>query len=342
MTREFTHLFLLKGEVPFYYFKHLYKKGVENYTHFVGTKEGSRIHLNKTVHRFEHTSLMANKLSFSLYMKHCGIPSPELVGHNLGKQFFYKDEHFQNNTKAELEAYFEKILNETKNQTLFLRPVASHGGKGCVRLTPENLKRAIAEHGDAILKESYVHNEWIEQHAKLNEIHPGCVNTLRLLTVVNLQGEVEVVVGFLRLGVGSSVVDNTAEGGIFVGFDLQNGRLYQKGYRAMEFGGEEVEEHPETHIRFSEFEVPFFKEACVLVVETAAAIPDMLIGWDVAITQDGPVIVEANEYPDLHGCDMIFNGLLRNAAFKRIADIANTERSSAAALFSGRLIHRKM
>jgi hypothetical protein len=53
--------------------------------------------------------------------------------------------------------------------------------------------------------------------------------------------------------------------------------------------------HPKTGVPFNKFRLPFWSEVCSLVKETAIKLlPVRTIGWDVAITPNGPVILEAN------------------------------------------------
>ena len=58
------------------------------------------------------------------------------------------------------------------------------------------------------------------------------------------------------------------------------------------------EEHPMAKIKFDTVKVPFVKEAYEMALKAALVVPEMrYIGWDIAITPKGPVIMEGNEYP---------------------------------------------
>ena len=57
-------------------------------------------------------------------------------------------------------------------------------------------------------------------------------------------------------------------------------------------------EHPMTKTKIVGFKIPKYKEAIKLVKIAAKVIPEIrYVGWDIAITKDGPVIMEGNEYP---------------------------------------------
>lgn len=56
--------------------------------------------------------------------------------------------------------------------------------------------------------------------------------------------------------------------------------------------------HPISNHKIVGFKVPMFNEAVNLVKECAKIIPEVAyVGWDVAISENGPVIVEGNCFP---------------------------------------------
>ena len=56
--------------------------------------------------------------------------------------------------------------------------------------------------------------------------------------------------------------------------------------------------HPDTGFRFAGFEVPYFPEVLAAAKNAAAHVPHELIGWDIAVTEAGPVIIEGNTVPE--------------------------------------------
>ena len=56
--------------------------------------------------------------------------------------------------------------------------------------------------------------------------------------------------------------------------------------------------HPGTEIFMPGRDIPFFKDALKLVKDAAITIPHVrFVGWDVAITNDGPELIEGNTRP---------------------------------------------
>jgi hypothetical protein len=68
-----------------------------------------------------------------------------------------------------------------------------------------------------------------------------------------------------------------------------------------------LEVHPKTGVTIRGFEIPLYKEAVDLCLEAALVEPRVgYVGWDVAITPDGPALVEGNLIP---GYDMPQNAV---------------------------------
>lgn len=155
---------------------------------------------------------------------------------------------------------------------------------------------------DKLIKcsESCIVEDFIEQHHFLNEIFSGSVNTLRILTLKQTDGEIFVINAILRSGrISTNHLDNIAQGGMSINLDMDLMRL-GKGYTFYEYGHEEYTLHPDTNFEFYMKTMPFFKEAMLLAKNAHKRFPMFtLIGWDIAITENGPTIVEGNRIPDL-------------------------------------------
>ncbi|GGW38684.1 sugar-transfer associated ATP-grasp domain-containing protein [Arenibacter certesii] len=317
ICKEVLVLWVTKKEVPMYYFKHLYKREIKNYKDYLGTKEAAEIREGKKLHQLEFTSILCNKLNFSLYCERSNIPTPKLIGHNLGNHFFSGSEMRKINNKTELIAFYEAIFESTQLETLFFRPLSQYGGKGIFKLRHDNIEAKLESEYQNLINGNYLYNEVITQHPKLNAIHGTSINSLRILTYIH-NGEVNIISSIFRLGTAGAVVDNTSSGGLFIGIDDKTETLKKEGYRNLEFGGEVLTKHPDTNFEFLGFKMPYYKEACELVKKATAVIPNRLIGWDVAITPTGPIIIEGNAHPDLFAADVAYGGLLKNKQIQRI------------------------
>ncbi len=127
------------------------------------------------------------------------------------------------------------------------------------------------------------------------------LSTLRVVTVLDHDDVCQVLYVYLRSAVVDSPVDNVSAGGLAALVDLHTGRLG----RATTGFGQQVDEHPLTGRRLTGLVVPFLQR--VLEVCRAAHIGVArdethlvpVLGWDVAVTADGPCFLEGNPLSDL-------------------------------------------
>jgi hypothetical protein len=138
----------------------------------------------------------------------------------------------------------------------------------------------------------------IRNHPDVARIFAGCLNTVRIDTLID--GEDCVInAALLKVGTGAAQVDNWSHGAIAMGIDLRNGALSSKGLRKYSFGRTFHEVHPDTGVRFEGIVLPLWHETLELARRAAFALrPHVTLGWDIAITPEGPVAIEANETGD--------------------------------------------
>ncbi|WOD44889.1 sugar-transfer associated ATP-grasp domain-containing protein [Hwangdonia lutea] len=320
IIKEILILTITKKEIPFYYFKYIYRKKVKNYQDYLSTKELVAIGSKKELHKPEYNTIIEDKLYFCLLLKQTKINTPKLVCYNFKSSFFYNNEVKQIASPLELIRFFENVFIESNIENLFFRPLSEYGGKGCFKLTKQNFKNQISEKYETIINGHFVHTEVIKQHESINKIHRNSVCTLRLISFVTPSKTVELIGAFIRFGVGHSVVDNASSGGFIVGINMDNGTLKNTGHYLPEFGAAEIEKHPDSGFVFDGFKIPFFKEACNEVVKAVKIIPDRFIGWDIAISEDGPTIIEANSGPHLPLSDIASGGILKNPHIKGLVE----------------------
>jgi hypothetical protein len=93
-------------------------------------------------------------------------------------------------------------------------------------------------------------------------------------------------------------VDNLHAGGLACPIDLETGVITAPGYSV--YMGEPRTHlvHPDSKHPLEGFQMPMHKEAMALVCEAAKRVPQVgYVGWDLAITDNGPVLIEGNPFP---------------------------------------------
>jgi hypothetical protein len=135
--------------------------------------------------------------------------------------------------------------------------------------------------------------EPIIQHKSLDALYPDSVNTVRVVTVY-INGKCDIVFAALKTGK-TSFVDNLNAGGIAAAVDIETGTVYTD---AVSKTGERFESHPVTHVPFMGFKIPMWESVVELVDKVSGITPELrFVGWDIAIANDGPLMVEGNYLP---------------------------------------------
>ena len=140
--------------------------------------------------------------------------------------------------------------------------------------------------------DDYIVQKIIKQHEAMSAIHPESVNTVRICSILMDDG-VYILSSCLRMGTGSSRVDNVTAGGISCGIK-EDGSLDEFSYTY--YTGERQKAHPNSSLIYSEFKVPSYDKAVELVKKAHPLIGHFrLVSWDIAIDDSGEaMLIEAN------------------------------------------------
>lgn len=217
------------------------------------------------------------------------------------KQNFLRE--FKEYTRRECivpgEESFEQFCDFLdKNPCFMAKPYDGLGGQGVQKVASADIadRQAYYNHckENRIFLEQLVH-----QHPDMNRLCPASVNTARIMTF-NDHGKPEILWMGLRVGNGVNPVDNFHAQGMGVAIDMETGKL--KG-DAIDKDGNRFAVHPTSGVTFDGFALPDFQKAVDLVLKGALESDKILvIGWDVAFSDQGPVIIEANRRP---GYDLV-------------------------------------
>ena len=215
---------------------------------------------------------------------------------------------------------------------LFVKPRQGNGGHSAERYdfehgtyrmssglqyTKQELMQSLLQQS---LKDDFIVQPRLVNHPALADISNDALSTVRVLTCRNEKGEPEATNVAFRMAVGSnSVVDNFHQGGLAAAVNMHTGAIGEASDIGMkpQMGWREV--HPVSGIRFKDRVLPDWRKVLALAVEAHKAFPARtLVGWDVAMLIDGPMIIEGNGKPDLDIHQRVERAPLGN---KRIAEL---------------------
>ena len=133
--------------------------------------------------------------------------------------------------------------------------------------------------------------QWINQHEEMSKAYPYAVNCLRISTMYR-DGKCTLLGGIFTLGVEKAEIANALQHSLFGLIDLETGEVFTD---LCDYSDNLYTNHPDTGFASKGFVIPYWKEIVEMVQKAAAIVPQVgYVGWDVAISENGPVLIEGN------------------------------------------------
>ena len=263
--------------------------------------------------KFNCCSILRDKILFNIFANGIGLDTPQNILYSANGHLY--------NYETKKEIFPNDILN-LGVQELFCKLIDGECGNGIFKLAIKDKKCYIDGQETTteyiyklLVSARYLAQTVISQHPLMASLHPQSINSLRLVTVKSLKdGIIRIWPSILRIGTGNNIVDNTSQGGLCVGIDFNTSKLKEYGFFKPQYG-RKTDIHPDSKIKFSEFELPFLNEAIKQAVYFHSMLPEIQsIGWDIAIGEYGPIFIEGNDNWEINGPQICNGGL--NHLFK--------------------------
>jgi hypothetical protein len=247
--------------------------------------------------------LVANKLEFDGHCRAHGIPTiptvalvhGEATADELGRERCFR--RWQQQVENwEADALFFKKVSGAHGEGAFLAE-RSNGSWNCggrQTTLPELFGDCLETPGGFLVQPR------VADHPAIRRLTgSSTLSTLRLVSV-RRNSHVEVPYALLKLAAGGGLTDHFdlgRSGNLIAAVDAVSGRLWPAvGSRDSEFTAmERFRENPRTGDLIEGSAIPYWTEAIALVIKAHATVPELkTLGWDIAITDSGPLVVEAN------------------------------------------------
>ena len=159
--------------------------------------------------------------------------------------------------------------------------------------------------GDYSIKELYNYlkdkdlllvEEVIKQHNYLNKLYSKSINRVTVVTI--LYNDITYIISInLNLG-NNSIVDSLKRGGMTNKIDIETGTsqhpFCDRGLNNYYF-------HPVTKEKINNIKLPYINEIKSLVKDLSKIIKTVrYVRWDIAITNDGPILIGASPLPNIY------------------------------------------
>ncbi|MDP3899830.1 MAG: sugar-transfer associated ATP-grasp domain-containing protein [bacterium] len=221
----------------------------------------------------------------------------------------------QHGNRIVRQSQLQNTLDLIGHTVIFCKPASySSGGKGIFTIQKQELSWLNEENRifDLEFLQTEMHGDWIlqlplENAKEIARIHNDSVNSFRVLTVFRPDGGSKVIYVSLKLGTSDTITDNAHTGGLYVGVDHQTGQLLGRGY---DEDLNEYDMHPVSKIPFKDIRISRVSEIVEYANRAAGLFSDLtIVGWDIALCDDGPYFLEGNSSSGLTIYQRPFKGL---------------------------------
>lgn len=245
-----------------------------------------------------------DKIVFTAMMTGLGFPVPELIAFHHARRRCFMGADLK--TREDLTAFLRGL-----DRPVFGKPLGGRWSLGAASLegydkTADAVTtlggqpfpvETLADEIAAFAEEGYLFQERLTPHAMLARVCGPAVGTVRLLTGMSPDGP-ELLAAVWKVIAGGNIADNFwRAGNMLAAVEGESGTVTRV---ASGLGREHRthEDHPDSGERLQGLVLPDWQEARALCLSAATALGGLrLIGWDIALTARGPVIVEANTLP---------------------------------------------
>ena len=266
----------------------------------------------------KYYSLARNKYIAHKMLERAGVRKSELY-------CYYQPEarYAASDENASDLAQVLRILKQKNVQSCVIKTTeSSHGDNVWV------IKAIAYQENDAVLtrfddetlllsavlgEEPLVFESIVKQSAQFAAFNASSVNTVRFMTTLWPDGSARIIATFIKIGRAGKCVDNAGAGdnggNVDVCIDTETGKtqyaILYEGWRNIK----DIETHPDSDCPLNGVDIEHWNDIKEEVLKFQQAFPFCkAAGWDIAITDEGPVVIEVNDFWDRTGQYFIRRG----------------------------------
>ena len=184
-----------------------------------------------------------------------------------------------------------EFLQQTKK--VVYKPLEECEGRGICSYDVKNFNSVEALCDEIVTKSkgNVILDEWLEQSEEMNAFYPKGVNCIRVYTFLH-NGHFEFIDAKVSFGTTSDIVNATINGNLFATVDVQSGVITSD---LTDYTLVLHEKHPVTGFVAKGTQLPEWDKVLELAKKAAHVVPQVAyVGWDIALTTKGPVLIEGN------------------------------------------------
>ena len=286
---QIRHTFKFGHRIEEYYLYGLDVKGADPSKYITETYNIDVLSTINAKGSVNYAITVSDKCLFSIMMHDNNMPIPATFGLIYGGNLYIQGDYA---TPVPMEVLLQNDCH------LLCKPVRGYSGLGMlpIRVTDGKLYHkgvvmSIADFKEKVGEDTYLMQHFVEnQHVAMKQLFPNVLNTLRVTMARTAEG-IELLGVMCLMGSANSEYSNWHFGGICISVD-ENGRLCKYGFSNSDG---RITQHPDTKTVFEGYQIPFYKETIDLCSKAMNIFYGLkTIGWDMAITEKGPIFIEGN------------------------------------------------
>lgn len=242
-----------------------------------------------TAYPSKYNILIDDKILFHDIMRQYGLPVPH-------RYFTFRNNVFRDGTSLLSDEDVNDIIASVTDERIFVKRFTGGAASGVSIFVRKGFGFVDAD-GDNVsanmIRRKYANQDFffekqIKQERVLSQFNPDTVNTIRVLTYNN-----KIISASVRFGGKGDYIDNVSKGGVAVSLDIETGQLGKYGQRM--YDAARYDEHPDSRLKFDGVVVTQWPEVKEVVERSMTFLPYYKsVGYDVATTDSGPIIIEIN------------------------------------------------
>ena len=312
--RDYISLYRAKGLTHEEYYEFEFEKRSEEFRRdFLGLNE-QHYYLD-LLNPLKYMSLARNKYVAHKMLENTGIRTSELYC------YYQPEARYAANTECagDLNGVLQILKTKGVQSCVIKTTESSHGDNVWV------IKSIDYQDDDAILArfdgqeqplssvlgdEALIFESVVCQTDQFAAFNASSVNTVRFMTALYPDGSAKVIATFIKIGRAGRCVDNAGGGGnVDVCVDVETGEIRY----AIQFDGwhnvKDIDCHPDSGNPLNGVVIENWEAVKADVIRFQQAFPYCKVaGWDIAITDEGPVVIEINDFWDRTGQFFIRKG----------------------------------
>jgi len=251
---------------------------------------------------------LLNKLVFKIFAQNFGLPVATMYG--------LFDAHFGYTSEGENLCTLEDLkhfINKPEMKEFLFKPISADKAMGIIICGRENDRLVELGVGEIDIEALYqrlcnthhsgfkhVPDSWlvekrVQPHPWFDRYSSTYTHHYRIVTFLTLEGTVEFLGGSMGIGISGNYLHHSGALGLSSG--LSDDGVLTAAVRIGPKGIEYFDDHPETGARITGERPPGYEEAIKLARRAHTYFPHLRsIGWDIAPSEEGSIIFEANHY----------------------------------------------